>query len=159
MIQDSLGLYSESYVVDSGATGFRIFCHWNLDSGFRIPDSTSRTFRDSRICITLLDAISSEAEQSARCTVPTQIYKRILLPEKSSCKSSMAYLACIPGTFQRWLMFCKLLFANKLHVDLHRDNINNQNIIELDTTYDFTSRNYSNHQSINMLQEEKRDRF
>ena len=82
-----------------------------------------------------------------------------LLPEKSSCKSSMAYLACTPGTFQRWLMFCKLLFANKLHVDLHRDNINNQNIIELDATYDFTSRNYSNHQSINMFEEEKRDRF
>ena len=36
-IQDSLGLYSEFHVVDSGATGFRILCHWNLDSGFRIP--------------------------------------------------------------------------------------------------------------------------
>ena len=50
---------------------------WIPDSGFRIPDSTSRNFPDSGICITLHEAISSKAEQSARCTVPIQIYKRI----------------------------------------------------------------------------------
>ena len=136
------------------------FCHWNLDSGFRIPDSNSRNFPDSGICTTLHEAISSEAVQSVpllHCS-HTNIQKD-LLPEKSSCKSPMISLACIPSTFQRWLMSCKLLFANKLHIDLHRDNINNKKIIELDATYDFTSRNYSNHQSLNMFQEEKRDRF
>ena len=46
-------------------------------SGFRIPDSTSRNFPDSGICITLHEAVSSEAEQSVRRTVPIQIYKRI----------------------------------------------------------------------------------
>ena len=157
MIQDSLGLYSESHVVDSRATGFRIFCHWNLDSGFRIlPAELSGIPESALPCLT---QFLQRPSSLLVALFPHKYIQKDLLPEKSSCKSSMAYLACIPGTFQRWLMFCKLLFANKLHVDLNRDNINNQNIIELDATYDFTSRNYSNHQSINMFQEEKRDRF
>ena len=70
-IQDSLGFWIWRWGFRIPGTGFRIFCHWKLDSGFqilwsvfRIPkpkilDSTNKIFPDSRIWIPFLGAILS----------------------------------------------------------------------------------------------------